>query len=280
MKKIYILFLSILIIIIPTLSLSTNLNAYNYDYDVDDDYSLNYQFSSNVGVMRFESVLENYNIFRFYITDLVLNIVLTKIDGYLVYQIDVDIEYTSAIYSPIDGVVPDSIVYNEWLYYTNYIYYDNVVDYDPSYFALFIAGMDDDVYFYYGFVNALSETGLNPEVNVISDLTDGYSFMSYEIADDSPFSTSVASVDMLLELTGVVYNDAYDSGYWNGYNDGSQFSFDEAGWFDWFFSILSLTNGILALEFIEGLSIGMIIGVPLMITIVAFIVGIMTSKRN
>ena len=77
------------------------------------------------------------------------------------------------------------------------------------------------------------------------------------------------------------YDEAKAIGYNDGYNDGVRdaSAVTKAGAFDWIGKLLSNTAGkFLAIELWPGVSIGLLVGIPFAITLVAFVVGLLQGR--
>lgn len=77
------------------------------------------------------------------------------------------------------------------------------------------------------------------------------------------------------------YDEAKAIGYNDGYNDGVRdaSAVTKAGAFDWIGKLLSNTAGkFLAIELWPGVSIGVLVGIPFAITLVAFVVGLLQGR--
>lgn len=77
------------------------------------------------------------------------------------------------------------------------------------------------------------------------------------------------------------YDEAKAIGYNDGYNDGVRdaSAVTKTGAFDWIGKLLSNTAGkFLAIELWPGVSIGVLVGIPFAITLVAFVVGLLQGR--
>lgn len=77
------------------------------------------------------------------------------------------------------------------------------------------------------------------------------------------------------------YDDAKAAGYKDGYDDGVRdaSAVVKEGAFDWIGKLLSNTAGkFLAIELWPGVSIGLLVGIPFAITLVAFVVGLLQGR--
>ncbi len=77
------------------------------------------------------------------------------------------------------------------------------------------------------------------------------------------------------------YDEAKAAGYKDGYDDGVRdaSAVTKAGAFDWIGKLLSNTAGkFLAIELWPGVSIGVLVGIPFAITLVAFVVGLLQGR--
>lgn len=77
------------------------------------------------------------------------------------------------------------------------------------------------------------------------------------------------------------WDEAIEIGYNDGYNDGVRdaSAVTKAGAFDWIGKLLSNTAGkFLAIELWPGVSIGVLVGIPFAITLVAFVVGLLQGR--
>lgn len=79
------------------------------------------------------------------------------------------------------------------------------------------------------------------------------------------------------------WDEAKALGYNDGYNDGVRdaSAVTKAGAFDWIGNLLSNTAGkFLAIELWPGISIGVLVGIPFAITLVAFVVGLLQGRSK
>ena len=79
------------------------------------------------------------------------------------------------------------------------------------------------------------------------------------------------------------YDEAKAIGYNDGYNDGVRdaSAVTKEGAFDWVGKLLSNVAGkFLAIELWPGVSIGLLVGIPFAITLVAFVVGLLQGRSK
>lgn len=79
------------------------------------------------------------------------------------------------------------------------------------------------------------------------------------------------------------YDKARDAGYKIGYDDGVRdaAAATKEGAFDWVGDLLSNTAGkFLRIELWPGVTIGLLVGIPFAITLVAFVVGLLQGRKN
>jgi hypothetical protein len=79
------------------------------------------------------------------------------------------------------------------------------------------------------------------------------------------------------------YDEAKAIGYEDGYNDGVRdaSAVTKEGAFDWIGKLLSNTAGkFLSIELWPGVSIGLLVGIPFAITLVAFVVGLLQGRSK
>lgn len=110
----------------------------------------------------------------------------------------------------------------------------------------------------------------NSTAKVIAELQE--TIVYYELAD------AYKSVYYMTD-----YDDAKAKGYQNGYDDGvsDTAAVTKDGAFDWVGSLLSNTAGkFLGIELWPGVTIGLLVGIPFAITLVAFVVGLLQGRKN
>lgn len=79
------------------------------------------------------------------------------------------------------------------------------------------------------------------------------------------------------------YDKARDAGYKDGYDDGVRdaSAVTKEGAFSWVGDLLSNTAGkFLRIELWPGVTIGLLVGIPFAITLVAFVVGLLQGRKN
>lgn len=114
----------------------------------------------------------------------------------------------------------------------------------------------------------LPASKFDSEAKVIEELQK--TIVYYELADE------YKSVYYMTD-----YDDAKAAGYKDGYDDGVRdaSAVTKSGAFDWVGKLLSDTAGkFLAIELWPGISIGLLVGIPFAITLVAFVVGLLQGR--
>lgn len=108
----------------------------------------------------------------------------------------------------------------------------------------------------------------NSEEKVIEELQK--TIVYYELADEQKTIYYMTDWD---EAKAIGYNDGYN----DGVRDASAVT--KAGAFDWVAKLLSNTAGkFLAIELWPGVSIGLLVGIPFAIALVAFVVGLLQGR--
>lgn len=129
-----------------------------------------------------------------------------------------------------------------------------------------------DANYYYNAKKAVvylpKPTQFDTEEKVIAEMQK--TIVYYELADEQ--KTIYYMTD---------YDEAKAAGYKDGYDDGVRdaSAVTKAGAFDWVGKLLSNVAGkFLAIELWPGVSIGLLVGIPFAITLVAFVVGLLQGR--